>query len=211
MTGRLLPAAPPPDRRIAIEAAKDRDPLRPQRRSISSMGAEGPPPMREWIDMRSFTIAAVLALLGALGTSGLSLATDERPFSGEFAVGVVGVEQRCGAGALTIGFAGSGVASHLGRITGTGSNCTGFDLAAAAVPIYDGIASFIAADGSTLTFAYEGEQQAPVNLRATTTTTNTVIGGTGRFAGAAGTWTTVGSIDFVTGVFEGSFSGWISY
>jgi hypothetical protein len=132
------------------------------------------------------------------------------PIRGEFTVGVVGVEQRCGAGALTIGFAGSGLASHLGRITGTGSNCTAFDLAVSAVPIYDGVASFVAADGSTLVFAYEGEQQAPVDLRAITITTNTVIGGTGRFVDASGSWTTVGTIDLAAGVFSGSFSGWVS-
>ena len=161
--------------------------------------------------MRSFTIAALLGLLAALAASGLALATSERPFSGEFTVGVVGVEQRCGDGALTIGFAGSGRASHLGRITGTGSNCTEFDLAVQAVPIYAGLATFVAADGSTLTFAYEGEQQAPVDLRATTITSNAVVGGTGRFADASGSWTTVGTIDLATGLFSGSFSGWISY
>jgi hypothetical protein len=160
--------------------------------------------------MRSFTIAAVLALLAALATSGLALATTERPFTGEFTVGVVGVEQRC-EGALTIGFAGAGRASHLGRITGTGSNCTGFDLAVEAVPVYAGLATFVAADGSTLTFAYEGEQLAPVDLRATTITSNSVVAGTGRFAAASGSWTTVGTIDFVTGLFSGTFSGWLSY
>ncbi len=160
--------------------------------------------------MRTLTIATVPALLAALATSGLALAKSERPFSGEFTVSVVGVEQRC-AGALTIGFEGAGRASHLGRITGTGSNCTDFDLAVQAVPIYGGVAEFVAADGSALIFAYDGEQLAPVGLQATTITTNSVIGGTGRFAAASGSWTTVGTIDFATGVFSGAFSGWISY
>jgi hypothetical protein len=84
------------------------------------------------------TIAAVLALLVAAATSGVAVATDQRPFTGEFTVGAVGAEQRCGDGALTIGFAGSGLASHLGRIRGTDPNCTDFDLAVAAVPIYAG-------------------------------------------------------------------------
>ena len=52
---------------------------------------------------------------------------------------------------------------------------------------------------------------APVDLRATTITSNSVVAGTGRFAAASGSWTTVGTIDFVTGLFSGTFSGWLSY
>jgi hypothetical protein len=130
---------------------------------------------------------------------------------GSFSVGVVAVEQRCGSNALTIGFEGDGIATHLGRMEGTGSNCTTFDLATSAVPISDGLATFVAADGSSISTSYEGTQAAPVAGRATTTTTFTVLSGTGRFEGASGSWTSSGVLDFATGQFDGSFSGWIGY
>jgi hypothetical protein len=130
---------------------------------------------------------------------------------GGYTVGVVPVEQRCGPGALTIGFEGVGIATHLGRMEGTGSNCTTFELGTNAVPIWDGFATFVAADGSSISMTYEGAQDAPVDGRAIAASTFTVVSGTGRFAGATGSWTSVGVIDFTTGEFSGSYSGWISY
>jgi hypothetical protein len=134
-----------------------------------------------------------------------------RPMKGHYTISVVPVEQRCGANALTIGFEGVGIATHLGRMSGTGSNCTSFSLTTEAVPIWDGRATFVAADGSSITMAYEGAQDAPVNGTATAANTFTIVSGTGRFEGASGSWTSSEVIDFTTGIDRGSFSGSISY
>jgi hypothetical protein len=79
------------------------------------------------------------------------------------------------------------------------------------VLIWDGLATFVAADGSSITMSYEGAQDAPVDGRASATSTFTVISGTGRFGGATGSWPSSVVIDFTTGTFRGSFSGWITY
>ena len=155
------------------------------------------------------SVGAVLLLAAAL--AGPVAAAERRPMHGSYTVAVVPVEQRCGPNALTIAFEGAGVATHLGRMEGTGSNCTTLDLGTNAVSIWDGIATFVAADGSSITTTYEGAQEAPVEGRATVTSTFTVVSGTGRFDSATGSWTSSGVIDFTTGMFGGSFSGWISY
>ena len=160
---------------------------------------------------RSIAIATALALIATLSLSMATLAGERRPMSGGFTVAVVPAEQRCGPNALTIAFEGAGRATHFGRMTGTGSNCTEFSLATDAVAIWDGISTYVAADGSSVTVAYEGVQQAPSNGTASTTTSNTIVSGTGRFADAEGQWTGTGVIDFTTGLFTGTFSGWISY
>ena len=161
--------------------------------------------------MRSRRIAAALSLLAALSLAAPAHAGDQRPISGHFTVGVVPVEQRCGPNAFTIGFEGAGISSHLGRMTGTGSNCTEFGLATGSVAIWDGTATYVAADGSTITLSYEGVQAAPVAGIASAVARNTVVSGTGRFLGASGSWTQSGEIDFTTGFFDGEFSGWIGY
>lgn len=148
-------------------------------------------------------LAAVLAAPIAAG--------EQRPIKGHYTISVVPVEQRCGPNALTIGFEGVGIATHLGRMTGTGSNCTSFNLTTEAVPIWDGRATFVAADGSSLSMSYEGAQNAPVDGTATAANTFTVISGTGRFEGATGSWTSSEVIDFTTGIDLGSFSGQVSY
>jgi hypothetical protein len=79
------------------------------------------------------------------------------------------------------------------------------------VPIADGIAHFVAADGSTITTHYEGTQQAPVDGIAIVDATHTIVGGTGRFADAAGEWQATGTIDFLTGTSTATLSGWITY
>jgi len=161
--------------------------------------------------MRNITTSTALALVLVMAIGASASAADQRPMKGRYTISVVPVEQRCGPNALTIGFEGVGIATHLGRMEGTGSNCTSFNLTTEAVPIWDGLATFVAADGSSITMSYEGAQDAPVNGRASAANTFTVISGTGRFEGATGSWTSAEVIDFTTGIDHGSFSGWISY
>lgn len=158
---------------------------------------------------RSLALAG--SLIATLAVSSAALAGHSRPMTGHFTVAVVPVEQRCGPNALTIGFEGAGVATHLGRMTGSGSNCTEFGLATESVAIWDGIATYVAADGSSITVSYEGVQETPANGAARTVTTNTVVSGTGRFAGAEGSWEGTGVIDFTTGLFDGVIAGRIGY
>jgi len=155
------------------------------------------------------SLGAALLLMSALAPS--VAAGEQRPMHGHYTIAVVPVEQRCGPNALTIAFEGVGIATHLGRMEGTGSNCTSFNLATEAVPIWDGLATFVAADGSSITMTYEGAQDAPMDGRAAAASAFIVISGTGRFEGATGSWPSSGVIDFTTGTFHGSFSGWISY
>jgi hypothetical protein len=160
--------------------------------------------------MRRIAASIGLALLLSVTLVLPVSAGDQRPVNGQFEGSGVEVAQRC-PDALTIGFAINGVLSHLGRMTGGGTNCTEFTLGTESVPIWDGIAIVTAADGSTLTLAYEGQQGAPTNGVATYSHEDTVIDGTGRFAGATGELTISGLIDFADLTVTGSVSGWISY
>jgi hypothetical protein len=161
--------------------------------------------------MRATRLAIVLASIIAMAASGPVAAGDARPMTGRFSATVIPVAQRCGSDALTIGFDISGVASHLGRLAGTGSNCTEPTLATAAVAIWDGEATLAAADGSTITTVANGSQQAPVNGIGTFSIMHTVVGGSGRFAEASGVWSLSGTINFLTGEVDGTVAGWLSY
>lgn len=161
--------------------------------------------------MRSTTRSTTLALILLLATSATASADSTRPMQGQITLTLAQAEPRCGPDALTLGFTGIGIAAHLGSISGIATNCTGFTLGSEAVEIWDGIATLVAADGSTLTTAYAGAQQAPVAGIASAETTHTVLGGTGRFADATGLWTIRGEVNFISGTFSGSLSGWIRY
>lgn len=156
-------------------------------------------------------ISTALALTLVFAAVLPATASEQRPFSGELTgIGIQAV-QRCGPDALTLGHQVTGVATHLGRFTGTGTNCTEFTLATEAVAIWDGIVTVTAADGSTLTMSLEGSQSAPVAGVASYTHTDTVISGTGRFADATGVLVLTGTIDFNTFAITGTVSGWLSY
>lgn len=146
--------------------------------------------------MKRSIVSTALALALALGAVLPASATEQRPFSGKFTGSGIAADQRCGPGALTIGHQVSGVATHLGRFTGTGTNCTEFTFATETVAIWDGIVTIRAADGSTLTLTAEGSQSAPVAGVASYTHTDTVVSGT---------------IDFSTFAVTGSVYGWLSY
>ena len=163
--------------------------------------------------MNRFSVSIGLALLLSITLALPVSAGDQRPIRGQFTGAGVNVDQRCND-ALTIGFAIDGVPSHLGRMTGGGTNCTEFTLGTASVTIWDGIAVVTAADGSTLTLACAGQQDAPANGVAAFTHSDTVVGGTGRFAGATGQLTVQGLIDFSAFPdvsVSGAVAGWIAY
>ena len=139
-----------------------------------------------------------------------AMAATERPFRGSF-VGVAGfVEPRCGSD-VTLGFTAVGTATHLGRIEGQASNCSDWSFPVASVDVRDGVVTFVAADGSTITAEYEGVQQAPVDGVAAYSLTMTVVAGTGRLEGASGHWTSSGVLNFNDLTISGTFDGWIAY
>jgi hypothetical protein len=162
--------------------------------------------------MRALYRLALASLVVALATAGPATANQARPMLGELHLTFSpAAEQRCGADALTLGFSGSGLVTHLGRVTGVGSNCTELALATDAVDIWDGLATYVAADGSSIQTTYEGTQDPPAAGTAVAVTVHTVTGGTGRFANANGQWTVTGSVNFATGTFVGELAGWLSH
>ena len=127
-----------------------------------------------------------------------------------FDPGAAGSEERCSARDLhTLAFTLEGHASHLGRFTGTGSNCTPFPVPGP-VAVTDGIFAVTAANGDGLVGNYEGVQDAvSADLSATFETVMDITGGTGRFTNALGMWADEGTIDFNTGATSATFAGWI--
>jgi hypothetical protein len=161
--------------------------------------------------MKTRTMMLLVGTILAATLAAPVAAAEVRPMSGQFTAVGVAVDPRCGPNALTLGFEIQGTATHLGSLTGSGSNCTEFTLATSAVEIWDGVATFTAADGSTITTVSEGEQAAPVAGRAGFLIDHTVIGGTGRFASASGLWIVSGVIDFTNGTLAGQVTGWLYY
>jgi len=161
--------------------------------------------------MKRYVITTALVLVLTGGVTAPVAAREQRPMTGQFTAQAAAAAPRCGPGALTLGFEILGSATHLGRIEGSGSNCTEFSLATDAVAIWDGELSLTAADGSTLTTTSVGAQDAPVAGVAGFVVTHDVTGGTGRFANAAGIWIVSGTINFSTSTIEGTVSGWLSY
>lgn len=161
--------------------------------------------------MRRTIVSLALALTLVIAHILPAAAGQGRPVRGEFTGSGVAADQRCGPGSLTLGFVISGVASHLGRLTGSGTNCTEFTLGTEAVPIWDGMITLEAADGSTLIAIYEGDQGQPVDGVATFLHADTIVGGTGRFEGASGEWTVGGTIDLTDLTISGTVAGWLSY
>jgi hypothetical protein len=162
--------------------------------------------------MRPSIRLALASVVLTLATAMPATAHQARPMLGELHLTFSpAAAQRCGADALTLEFGGAGLVTHLGRVTGAGSNCTELTLATDAVDIWDGVATYVAPDGSTIQTTYEGAQEPPAGATAVAVTVHTVTGGTGRFASASGQWTVTGSVDFTTGTFIGDLAGWISY
>jgi hypothetical protein len=103
-------------------------------------------------------------------------------------------------------FVATGHASHLGRFTLTMREVVNLE-AATSTQTFE----FVAANGDTLTAAGTGTA-APAETPGVLAIveTGTITGGTGRFAGATGSFTVERLLDTPTGISAGSFSGTLS-
>ena len=139
---------------------------------------------------------------GAWGTATASRAPDQVPFKGSF-TGTQSVTPLSPPLALVNGSA-AGTATHLGQFTAAFPHTVNF-----ATRVGEGTYTFTAANGDTLTADFTGQAQGAPPL-VSIVEHGTVTGGTGRFAGATGTFTVQRRFNQATGVTEGSFEGTIS-
>ena len=116
-------------------------------------------------------------------------------------------------------FDGAGNAVHLGQVTVEESHCTQIDIFTVPNPgiFQDGRMVITAANGDELWIAYSGGflftpgATPDVGVSQIDISTMTVVGGTGRFAGATGSISGHAVDNFPAGPSTGDFHGWIVY
>jgi hypothetical protein len=151
----------------------------------------------------SSTASLALAVLAVVGLAGPALAEDQVPFKGRFAgdVTVTGAPP-----ILSADVEGGGTATHLGRITVDIPHCVDVRTRTAA-----GYYEFTAANGDTVYAKFTGTATPTATPGVLyIEETATILGGTGRFAGATGSFTSERLYDTVAGTTIGSFKGTIS-
>jgi hypothetical protein len=108
---------------------------------------------------------------------------------------------------LSVEASASGNATHLGRYTMTSEFQVNLVTLAGG-----GFADFIAANGDSLFTAVTGQASPTENPDALAIVeTHTITGGTGRFAGATGSFTVERLLNTVTDISSGSFGGTIVF
>src|SRR3954447_16332933 len=153
---------------------------------------------------RSSAAGLALAVVAVLGLAGPVAAGDQVPFHGRLAGGVANIPLDPPFASVLV--EGTGRAAHLGRFTFEfphvvdRSDSTGV-----------GIFTFTAANGDTLTADVTG-QGMPTGTPGLLfiVSTATITGGTGRFAGATGSFVIERLYDIVGGTTIGTFDGTIS-
>ena len=128
------------------------------------------------------------------------------PFSGSVQGNETDVFQGPPPGSLLVDGSVTGIATHLGRCTLTYKVTVNL-LAGSST----GFAQLIAANGDSIftTIVGQGEPTDTPGI-ARIVEINTITGGTGRFAGAKGSFTLERLVDLATGVTSGSFHGTIT-
>ena len=134
----------------------------------------------------------------------------ERPHKGRFtvqgdAIVVTFPSAACPAGFTEVTFSGVGNGTHLGRFVGTQTHCQSGGV------IVQAEATQTAANGDQVFAVGEGSVVDNGDGTATVMMAYVITGGTGRFAGASGSYTAAAVQDLVTGDTEGTFSGGIAY
>ena len=115
------------------------------------------------------------------------------PFKGELSVTL-------GEG----GTSGTGVASHIGALQYVSLDVINF-------PFVTGTATITAANGDEIFTTFSGQLTDIGNGMLNVNIENTIIGGTGRFTGATGSFISTGTANAITGIANTTFTGTISY
>ncbi len=147
--------------------------------------------------------ATAIAIVLLLGLAGPASAGDQVPFSGSL------------SGTVTVTPLDPPIASVLIEATGTGTQLGSFTVAVPhtvnqALRSATGSYLFTAANGDSLIATFTGQATIVGPGVIATTETATITGGTGRFAGATGTFTAERTFFMATGRTVGSFEGRIS-
>ena len=101
---------------------------------------------------------------------------------------------------------GTGYATHLGRYTERVTEVINLPTMSST-----GAATFTAANGDTLSASVVGQATRTSPTTLSIVEVSTITGGTGRFADATGSFTLNSTLDQVTGVSSGTFSGAIDH
>ena len=152
------------------------------------------------------TLVAMFVTLALVGQAGAELICAAGPQNGvPFHGTILGAEiDGVAFPTLSVDGSGAGIATHLGKFTV--SWLVTVDISTNPSPS-TGTFDFIAANGDHLFTDIIGEGSgAPI---AHITECNTITGGTGRFAGAAGAFTIRRVVDMSTGSTSGAFDGTI--
>ncbi|MEO5574950.1 MAG: hypothetical protein ABIR67_02435 [Gaiellaceae bacterium] len=147
-------------------------------------------------------LVAALAVSLAIGAAS-AVAAKTTPFKGK--VTTVETSQLVFP-FLSVNREGTGTATHLGKFTETFRAQVDVRTASAT-----GTATFTAANGDTLTASVVGQGTTTGPTTRSIVEVYTITGGTGRFAGATGTFTLRRTLELTTGVSSGTFLGAIDH
>ena len=166
---------------------------------------------------RSITVVlAATALVLTFAVSALAAPTQQVPFKEDLSGGVTNVvlaenfvdgetfDGRCSEPSqMLTSMAGTGTVSHMGRVSWTSQHCTQLF----AGTFGDATLVITAANGDSLYGTYSGWMTGETSFAEIMT----IIGGTGRFAGATGIVSEAGSYDAATFELGIRGEGWIFY
>jgi hypothetical protein len=149
------------------------------------------------------TISSLAAIFVVALFANPMVASEQVPLNGSFAA--VEIDEVQGT-TLFVNGSGTGNATHLGRYTVT------FEAEVDLLTLMGvGTMTFVAANGDSLSTDFNGQATpTPDPNIFLVVELETITGGTGRFAGAAGSFRLERVIDLTTGLSSGSFSGTIS-
>jgi hypothetical protein len=152
----------------------------------------------------SLFFALVAASAISLASSAVSAVAAETPFKGR--ITAVETSQLVFFPIVSVTREGTGTATYLGKYT---EHAT-FQVNVLTMSS-TGAATFTAANGDTLSASVVGQATRIGPTTLSIVEVYTITGGTGRFAGATGTFTLENTLEQTTGVSTGTFSGAIDH
>lgn len=157
---------------------------------------------------RHSSLATVsLAVLATLSLAGPAAAGKQVPFKGDLEGNYTVAIDPGPPPVGTFDGSGEGNATHLGKFTYTFPHQVNFGTLP---PTGEGTYTFTAANGDTLEAEFVGFSKPVEPGFVLVTEEATIIGGTGRFAGASGEFTIIRLVDQVNRATIGTFDGTIS-